>query len=238
MSKIEKKVAYEEESENRFRSRARKTDYTSFVTTEKRTGSSLTGCRQSGTEASSLRIVSPKTDEPLATDDSPLKERIEYAETQQTEQLKFKPQKEKIVVGSSQNLSPLTELEALATLEKTTVYVGEENELYATYSTEEAAEKLNVGTSTIINLLESRKLVGFVEESGEWRIPKVQIRNGQVAPALEKVAGYFDDSLHLWHYLVRKQLLGEERVRPLELHFQNEIEFAVGLAAGYGTDFM
>ena len=238
MSKNEKRVVYEEEAENRFQPSPRKSDYASFVLTEEQTESSATVGVQSGTESSSLRIVSPKTVATLAIDDSMPNEGSEHPSTQQTEQLKLKPQKEKIVVGSNQNLSPLTDLEAQETLEKTTVYVGEENELYATYSTEEAAEKLSVDIRTIINLVESRRLVGFVEESGERRIPKVQIRNGQVAPALDKVASYFDDSLHLWHYLVRKQLLGEEKVRPLELHFQNEIDFAVGLAAGYGTDFM
>ena len=238
MSKNEKKVVYKEESENRIRPSPRKSEYASFELTEERTESSEKVGRQSGTASSPLKIVSPKSVAPLAIDDSLLNEGSEHPSTQQTEQLKLNPQKEKIVVGSSQNLSPLTDIEALETLEKTIVYVGEENELYATYSTEEAAEQLSVDISTIINLIESRRLVGFVEESGEWRIPKIQIRNGQVAPALDKVAGYFDDSLHLWHYIVRKQLLGEERVRPLELHFQNEIDFAVGLAAGYGTDFM
>ena len=238
MSKNDKRVVHEKESENQFRPSPRTTDYASFVLNEERSGSSTTVGRQSGTESSSLRIVIPNTVTPIAIDDSPLKAGREHSATQQTEQLKLNPRKTKIVVGSSQHLSPLTDLEAQEMLKNTTVYVGEENELYATYSTEEAAEKLSVDISTITNLIESRRLVGFLEESGEWRIPKVQIRKGQVAPALDKVAGYFEDSLHLWHYLVRKQLLGEERVRPLELHFQNEIEFAVGLAAGYGTDFM
>ena len=99
MSKNEKRVVYEEESENRFRPSPRKSDYASFVLTEERTESSETVGRQSGTASSPLKTVSPKSVAPLAIDDSLLNEGSEHPSTQQTEQLKLKPKQEKFVVG-------------------------------------------------------------------------------------------------------------------------------------------
>lgn len=146
------------------------------------------------------------------------------------------------IIGSSVNTVPLSDEESEEALSDFMVYVSEEDEekddFYATYSVNEAASALKEDINTVIKWLDAGKLVGYKRESGERRIPKAQIRNGKVAPALDKLTEFFVNPRLKWDYLVYEQSLGTERVRPLELHFRNDIKFAIGIAAGFGVDFM
>lgn len=214
------------------------TDVGSSVVTDDHTKSALVTVSSSGSSSTTHRLPTPNPVASLSIDDSHPERTKALPEIDSTQKHPLNPRQRKVFVGSGRNLSPLSEQEVRKELEKVTVYVGEGNEFYATYSTAEVAEELSVDIATIMKWIKARRLVGFKKKSGEWRIPKVQIRKGQIAPDMDKVAEFFGDSVHLWHYLVKKQLLGQERIRPLELHFRNEIEFAVGLAKGYGTEFM
>ena len=238
MPNDEKNILVQQDSVRGLALDQRATDVVSSVLTGDHAKSALVTESSSGPSSAAIRIPSPDPIASLRTDDSQperkkVTPKIDRSRTQAPD-----PRRRKVFVGSGRNLSPLSEQEVRKELEKVTVYVGEGNEFYATYSTAEAAEKLSVDIATITKWIKARRLVGFKKKSGEWRIPKVQIRQGQIAPDLDKVADFFGDSVHLWHYLVKKQLLGDERIRPLELHFRNEIEFAVGLAKGYGMEFM
>lgn len=214
------------------------TDVESLRVTDDHAKSTMVTGSSSDTSSATINIPSPNPVTSLGIDDSQHERQKALSKIDRTHKRSLNPRRRKVFVGSGRNLSPLSEQEVREKLEKVTVYVGEENEFYATYSKVEAAEKLNVDIATITKWVKARRLVGFKKKSGEWRIPKVQIRKGQIAPDLDKVADVFGDPVHLWHYLVKKPLLGDERIRPLELNFRNEIEFAVGLAKGYGMEFM
>ena len=147
-----------------------------------------------------------------------------------------------LIFGSNYRRKPLTDDEAEARLKPYIVYISEEEEekdrYYATYSLEEAATALCIDVSTVSSLVNSGKLVGYKRKSGELRVPQAQIRNKTYAPALDKISKYFETPKLKWDYLVYEQNVYNECVRPIEIHFRGDIKFAIGLAAGYGVNFL
>ena len=141
------------------------------------------------------------------------------------------------IVGDGGKYPPLTEEEANAPLGVPIVYADEDDEDYATFSVDEAATALNVSASTVIDLIMAGKLVGLDLETTDWRVPKAQIRDGMVAPGLEKIKDTFLDNENLWQYLITEQLGETGWVRPLDVHFQNNIKLALEMADHLGTDY-
>ncbi len=143
-----------------------------------------------------------------------------------------------VIIGDGGDMFLLSEEEAKAPLGVPFVRVGEDDEDYATYSVEEAATQLNISPAIVLGWIKHGKLVGLELGKRGWRIPKIQIRGKQIAPGLDLIKDYFVDSEDQWHYLVTPQLIEGKSTRPIDLHFQNKLDFAIGLAEGMGTDFM
>ena len=141
------------------------------------------------------------------------------------------------IVGDAGDYPPLTEEEANAPLGVPIIYADEDDEDYATFSVDEAATALNVSASTVIDLIMAGKIVGLDLETPDWRVPKAQIRDGVVAPGLEQIKDTFLDNENLWQYLITEQLGERGWVRPLDVHFQNNIELALEMADHLGTDY-
>ena len=149
----------------------------------------------------------------------------------------YTPLEPLVIVGDAGEYPPLTEEEANAPLGVPIIYAEEDDEDYATFSVDEAATVLNVSTSAVIDLIMAGKLVGLYLETPDWRVPKAQIRDGVVAPGLEKIKDTFPDNENLWQYLITEQLGESGWVRPLDIHFQNNIELALQMADHLGTDY-
>lgn len=132
---------------------------------------------------------------------------------------------------------PLTEEESIALHGIPIIKLGEDHEDYATYSVDEAAAALKVGTSEVRALIAKGKLVGLNTESSNWRIPKAQIREGSFAPGLELIKDTFMNNVNLWQYLVTEQLGDVDWIKPIDVHFQNNIKLALEMADHLGTEF-
>ena len=132
---------------------------------------------------------------------------------------------------------PLAEEEANALHGIPVIDLGEDHEDYATYSVDVAAAALNVSASDVKVLIEKGKLVGLETESSNWRIPKAQIRDGSFAPGLELIKDTFMNSENLWQYLVTEQLGDVDWIKPIDVHFQNNIKLALEMADHLGTEF-
>lgn len=132
---------------------------------------------------------------------------------------------------------PLTEEESMALHGIPIIELGEDHEDYATYSVDEAAAALKVSTSEVKALIAKGKLVGLNMESSNWRIPKAQIRDGTFAPGLELIKDTFMNNENLWQYLVTEQLGDVDWIKPIDVHFQNNIKLALEMADHLGTEF-
>ena len=141
------------------------------------------------------------------------------------------------IIGDGVGVVPLSDEEAKAPLDIPKVYVGEENEYYATYSVNQAASKLNVEQSVVKRWINSGKLVGLVNKKGELRVPKAQIRDGRIAPYLDKLRHIFEKPADLWQYLVTEKLVQNEPIRPLDVHFQQNLRKALDLSVSLRMDF-
>lgn len=140
-------------------------------------------------------------------------------------------------VGDGVGVVPLSDEEAKAPLGVPINYIGEENEWYATYSIEQAACELNVRNFVVQRWIDSGRLVSMVDRNGDLRIPQAQIRNGQIAPYLEEIRQFFSGSVNLWQYLVTEFHVENEMIRPIDIHFQNNLELALMLPYSVRTDF-
>ena len=141
------------------------------------------------------------------------------------------------ITGDGVGVVPLSDEEAKAPLDIPKVYVGEENEYYATYSLEHAGSMLNVEQSVVIRWINSGKIVGLVNKKGELRVPKAQIRDGRIAPYLDKLRHIFENPADLWQYLVTEKLVQNESIRPLDVHFQQNLQRALDLSVSLRRDF-
>ena len=152
--------------------------------------------------------------------------------------LKDKRLRAPLVLGEDLDIKPLTPSAAAAPLTSDVEVVGEDDPLYATYSTAEVADVLNINRRSALNWIKLGKLIGLEATKRGWRVPKAQIRRGRLAPGLDKVLDQFDDSEAAWHFLVNEQLIGEELVRPIDLLFKKDVERVVQLAKGFGQDYL
>ena len=144
-----------------------------------------------------------------------------------------------IVFGdNSVPITPLTEEEAKELWSKIVVPRDPNDPYYQFYTLLETANILKIDLLVVKKWIKSGKIIGFKYKSNELRVPKEQIRDGQLAPGLEKLSEFFSDADMLWEYLTRIQYVRNERLRPLELHFQNRLELAIDNAGGYGIDFL
>ena len=176
--------------------------------------------------------------------DEPNKYRMEALRAPRSKEVKprvsnmeYTPLEPLHIVGDAGDYPPLSEEEAIAPLGVPIIYADDDDEYYATFSVEEVAIALNVSASTIIDLITAGQIVGLDLETTDWRVPKAQIRDGVIAPGLEKIKDTFLDNGNLWQYLITEQLGETGWVRPLDIHFQNNIELALQMADHLGTDY-
>ena len=141
------------------------------------------------------------------------------------------------IVCDGREYVPLNDGESQALDGIPIIHLGEDHEDYATYSVEEAAVALNLSTSVVKALIEKGKLVGLEMESSDWRVPKAQIRDGTFAPGLELIKDTFLNNENLWQYLVTEQLGDVDWIKPIDVHFQNNIELALDMADHLGMDY-
>ncbi len=141
------------------------------------------------------------------------------------------------IVGDGIGIVPLSDEEANLPLGVPVVYVEENNEYYATYSMEQAAAILEVEQFIVKKWVESGKVVGFVNKNGEMRVPKAQIRDGRIAPFLDKLTHIYEKPTDLWQYLVTEKLVQNELIRPLDVHFQEDLGRVLDLSVSLRMDF-
>lgn len=145
---------------------------------------------------------------------------------------------ESIVIGEkSPKTISLTDDEADKLWDKISIPQDPNNKYNQNYSPAEAAKVLKMNLPTVKEWMEAGKIISFKDRDNEWLIPKEQIRNGKVAPGLDKLKKFFRNSKVLWIYLTRKKYYQNESVVPLELHFENKLEVAVKKAKEYGMSF-
>ncbi len=149
----------------------------------------------------------------------------------------FEPLEPLHIVGDGPKMRVLSKEEANAPLGVPIVVVGEEHEYYATYSVNEIAHILNVGENEIVEWTESGKLVGVQFEISGLRVPQAQVRNGQIAPYLENIRQHFTSSKYLWQYLVSEQYIEGKWIRPLDIHFNDDFDYATDLAYHQRAEF-
>lgn len=143
------------------------------------------------------------------------------------------------IVGDGVKFIPLTEEEAKAALEEVPIsYTDEDDEDYATYSIQEAAEALQTNIDKIVALVKEGKLVGLELDPSDWRIPVAQIRDGTVALGLEKIKDLFESSEDLWQYLVTEQFTKDGWIKPLEVHFRNDLKEALIMAEELDLEYL
>ena len=150
---------------------------------------------------------------------------------------KKRPRRELVFGDNSVEIIPLTDEEAKKVWSKIVVPRDPNDPYYQFYTLLETAKILKIDLLIVKKWVKSGKIIGFKYKSNELRVPKEQIRDGQLAPGLEKVSELFSSADMLWAYLTRIQYVRNERLRPLELHFQNRLKLAVDNAAGYGMSF-
>ena len=141
------------------------------------------------------------------------------------------------IVGDGVGVVPLSDEEGKLPLGIPVVYVDDKNEYYATFSVDQTASILEIEPSKVTRWIDSGKLVGFEDENGEMRAPKAQIRDGRVAPFLDKLAHIYEKPSDLWQYLVTEKRVQNERVRPLDVHFQEDLKRALNLSISLRMDF-
>ena len=141
------------------------------------------------------------------------------------------------VIGDGIGVVPLSNEDAKASLGIPKVYVGEDNEYYATYSVSQAASQLNVEQFVVKRWIDSGKLVGLTNKKGELRVPKAQIRHGRIAPYLDKLRHIYEKPADLWQYLVTERFVENEQIRPLDVHFQENLRRALDLSVSLRMDF-
>ena len=154
-----------------------------------------------------------------------------------TEESDCSPAEAVEIVCDGREYVPLTDGESQALDGIPIIHLGEDHEDYATYSVEEAAVALNMSASDVKALIEKGKLVGLEMESSDWRVPKAQIRDGTFAPGLELIKDTFLNNENLWQYLVTEQLGDVDWIKPIDVHFQNNIELALDMADHLGMDY-
>ena len=143
------------------------------------------------------------------------------------------------IIGDGVKFIPLTEEEAKAALEEIPViYPDEDDEDYATYSIQDAAEALITNTEKVVELVKEGKLVGLKLDTSDWRVPAAQIRDGTVAPGLEKIKDIFENTEDLWQYLVTEQFTEDGWIQPLEVHFRNDLKEALIMAEELDLDYL
>ena len=143
------------------------------------------------------------------------------------------------IIGDGAKFIPLTEEEAKAALEEIPViYPDEDDEDYVTYSIQEAAEALTTNTEKVVELVKEGKLVGLKLDTSKWRIPAAQIRDGTFAPGLEKIKDIFENTEDLWQHLVTEQFTEDGWIKPLEVHFRNDLKEALIMAEEMDLDFL
>lgn len=143
------------------------------------------------------------------------------------------------IIGDGAKFIPLTEEEARAALEEIPItYPDEDDEDYATYSIQEAAEALITTIEKVVELVKEGKLVGLKLDTSDWRVPAAQIRDGTVAPGLEKIKDIFENTEDLWQYLVTEQCTEDGWIQPLEVHFRNDLKEALIMAEELDLDYL
>ena len=151
---------------------------------------------------------------------------------------KKRPRRELVFGDNSVEIIPLTDEEAKKVWSKIVVPRDPNDRYYQFYTLLETAKILKIDLLVVKKWIKSGKIIGFKYKSNKLGVPKEQIRDGQLAPGLEKVSEFFSSADMLWAYLTRIQYVRNERLRPLELHFQNRLKLAVDNAAGYGMSFL
>ena len=146
--------------------------------------------------------------------------------------------KEVVHGDNSVAITPLTDEEAKKVWSKIVVPRDPNDPYYQFYTLLETAKILKIDLLIVKKWIKSGKIIGFKYKSNKLGVPKEQIRDGKLAPGLEKLSEFFSSADMLWAYLTRIQYVRNERLRPLELHFQNRLELAVSNAAGYGMSFL
>lgn len=139
--------------------------------------------------------------------------------------------------NANERLPPLSAKEIDEMVHSISVPFDSNDKYYQFYSLFEVAKIFNVSKSTIEKWIEAGKLICFKDDRKNLRIPKEQIRNGVLAPGLEILVEYFSTPNSLWDYLIHYQYIRNERIRPLELHFQNRLKLARRNAQGFGMSF-
>ena len=143
------------------------------------------------------------------------------------------------IIGDGAKFIPLTEEEAKAALEEIPItYPDEDDEDYATYSIQEAAEAINTNTEKVVEMVKEGKLVGLELDPSDWRIPVAQIRDGTVASGLEIIKDIFESSEDLWQYLVTEQFTKDGWIKPLEVHFRNDLKEALIMAEELDLEYL
>ena len=143
-----------------------------------------------------------------------------------------------LVLGAAVTETALTDKQAALPFTDDVESIGEDDPFFTTMSTTEASDILGVSRTTAIQWIEAGKLIGLKGAKRGWRIPRAQIRRGRLAPGLEAVSVHFGDAEEAWHFLVSDQLIGEDRIRPLDLLFKKQADTVARLAEGYGRDFL
>ena len=146
--------------------------------------------------------------------------------------------KEVVFGDNSVEIIPLTDEEAKKVWSKIVVPRDPNDPYYQFYTLLETAKILKIDMLIVKKWIKSGKIIGFKYKSNKLRLPKEQIRDGKLAPGLEKLSKFFSSADLLWEYLTQIQYVRNERLRPLELHFQNRLKLAVDNAAGYGMSFL
>ena len=141
------------------------------------------------------------------------------------------------LVGDGFGIEPLSEDKAKAPLGIPINYVDVDNEWYETYSVEQAACKLGVQNFVVERWVESGRLIGVMKDKKELRIPKAIIREGEIAPYLDRVNDYFENSIDFWQYLVTEVRIANKSIRPIDLHFKKNLELVVDLPYSIMSDF-
>lgn len=140
-------------------------------------------------------------------------------------------------VGDGLGIEPISEDEAKASLGIPTNYVDVDNEWYETYSVEQAACELGVQNFVVERWVGSGRLIGVLKDKKELRIPKAIIREGEIAPYLDRVYDYFENSIDFWQYLVTEVRIANQSIRPIDLHFKKNLELVIDLPYSIMSDF-
>lgn len=142
-----------------------------------------------------------------------------------------------IRIGTLEAVTALKPAAAEAKLQSISRPAGANDPDYETLSTTEAGVLLNVTRPTILEWIKSGKIIAIKQAKRGWRIPAAQIAKGKIAPRVKDVIEAIGDAEAAWDFLVRDQVIGDRRGRPIDLMFARDADLVVSVAEGYGRDF-